>query len=309
VACTSIASPETVVGAPSPEEFSEFQISLLLIHGEEDTNDLHIVALDIETPIDETKGYQERIDDINAQGGIAIIAHPGYPGFPAFEHVELLKELDGYTGFELKLVIASVLWDIVLTHRVREGKPLVWGFTSDDSHAPPYPPSAAFIMVRASDLTEEEITESIREGSFYSTLGGAVIEDISLSEGIISVNLSSKMEIAFIKEMGEVIETVEGVSAEYEVSGDEGYVRIEVRDRNSVGTLRRIAWTQPFRVISAENIENPYDAKGNWYKGNTHCHTTESDGELPPRAVVWCYQTLGYDFLAITDHNKITIVD
>ena len=38
-------------------------------------------------------------------------------------------------------------------------------------------------------------------------------------------------------------------------------------------------------------------------KGNLHAHTTFSDGRRPAGEVVACYRQLGYDFLAITDHD------
>ena len=38
-------------------------------------------------------------------------------------------------------------------------------------------------------------------------------------------------------------------------------------------------------------------------KGNLHTHTTFSDGRLPVDEVVARYRELGYDFLAITDHD------
>ncbi len=43
-----------------------------------------------------------------------------------------------------------------------------------------------------------------------------------------------------------------------------------------------------------------------WYKGNTHCHTTNSDGDELPRRVVRWYRDHGYNFLLITDHDYIT---
>jgi hypothetical protein len=38
-------------------------------------------------------------------------------------------------------------------------------------------------------------------------------------------------------------------------------------------------------------------------KGNLHTHTHLSDGLLSPEAVIARYRQLGYDFLAITDHD------
>ncbi|HEX6510700.1 MAG TPA: CehA/McbA family metallohydrolase [Chloroflexota bacterium] len=43
-----------------------------------------------------------------------------------------------------------------------------------------------------------------------------------------------------------------------------------------------------------------------WLKGNTHAHTTNSDGDAPPDAVVRWYEEHGYDFLALSDHNVLT---
>jgi predicted metal-dependent phosphoesterase TrpH len=50
-------------------------------------------------------------------------------------------------------------------------------------------------------------------------------------------------------------------------------------------------------------VELPYSCTGRWYKGNIHCHSTRSDGGLPPEKVAEFYRTRGYDFLALTDHG------
>lgn len=43
-----------------------------------------------------------------------------------------------------------------------------------------------------------------------------------------------------------------------------------------------------------------------FYRGNLHCHTTESDGAQSPSQAIGLYRSLGYDFLALTDHRKVT---
>lgn len=43
-----------------------------------------------------------------------------------------------------------------------------------------------------------------------------------------------------------------------------------------------------------------------WLKGNLHTHTNESDGDSAPAEVVQWYASHGYDFLSITDHDKVT---
>ena len=44
-----------------------------------------------------------------------------------------------------------------------------------------------------------------------------------------------------------------------------------------------------------------------WYKGNIHTHTNESDGDASPEDVVRWYRKHGYDFLVLSDHNHVTI--
>ncbi|MCX7935458.1 MAG: hypothetical protein N3A66_09400, partial [Planctomycetota bacterium] len=45
-----------------------------------------------------------------------------------------------------------------------------------------------------------------------------------------------------------------------------------------------------------------YCTSGNWYKGNTHIHSTVSDGGKSFRQIAELYRQQGYDFLFRTDH-------
>jgi len=51
------------------------------------------------------------------------------------------------------------------------------------------------------------------------------------------------------------------------------------------------------------HLESPYKGEGSWYRGNLHTHTTVTDGELSPEAVIQEYERRGYDFLALSDHD------
>lgn len=57
-------------------------------------------------------------------------------------------------------------------------------------------------------------------------------------------------------------------------------------------------------AIAGENAGAPLK----WFKGNLHTHTLASDGDTPPEDVARWYKEHGYDFLVITDHDKITNV-
>lgn len=45
------------------------------------------------------------------------------------------------------------------------------------------------------------------------------------------------------------------------------------------------------------------EADVTWYKGNTHCHTTISDGDTLPEDVIKWYHDHAYNFLLVSDHN------
>jgi hypothetical protein len=45
-----------------------------------------------------------------------------------------------------------------------------------------------------------------------------------------------------------------------------------------------------------------------WYRGNTHTHTINSDGDSAPDIVVRWYREHNYQFLFITDHEYVTDV-
>ena len=46
-----------------------------------------------------------------------------------------------------------------------------------------------------------------------------------------------------------------------------------------------------------------------WLKGNLHTHTTNSDGDASPEHVSEWYHEHGYDWLCLSDHNHLTILE
>jgi len=45
-----------------------------------------------------------------------------------------------------------------------------------------------------------------------------------------------------------------------------------------------------------------FSKPGYYFKGNLHCHSTNSDGEMTPARVCAFYRDAGYDFLCLSDH-------
>ena len=49
-----------------------------------------------------------------------------------------------------------------------------------------------------------------------------------------------------------------------------------------------------------------FSETGNWYKGNLHSHTTNSDGKLNPEEAVKLYKSYGYHFMCLSEHDVYT---
>ncbi len=49
-----------------------------------------------------------------------------------------------------------------------------------------------------------------------------------------------------------------------------------------------------------------FDERLPFFKGNTHMHTTRSDGRLSPQDAIARYARAGYDFVALTDHRTVS---
>jgi hypothetical protein len=60
---------------------------------------------------------------------------------------------------------------------------------------------------------------------------------------------------------------------------------------------------------SAGPALSPATAGLRWYKGNTHTHTLNSDGDSTPDEVARWYREHRYHFLVLSDHNVLTSVD
>ena len=56
----------------------------------------------------------------------------------------------------------------------------------------------------------------------------------------------------------------------------------------------------------ARFVLTPSPTSATWYKGNTHTHTLNSDGDTSPEDVARWYKAHGYAFLVLSDHNVFT---
>lgn len=62
--------------------------------------------------------------------------------------------------------------------------------------------------------------------------------------------------------------------------------------------------TIPLFLIGA--LFAPVTGEAAWFRGNTHAHTINSDGNAAPDSVVRWYREHGYQFIVLTDHDYLT---
>lgn len=75
----------------------------------------------------------------------------------------------------------------------------------------------------------------------------------------------------------------------------------------TIGPIRLVQWLTGCIIATQALALTTVSAQGaHWYRGNTHTHTILSDGDSPPDSAARWYRDRGYNFLFITDHEKLT---
>lgn len=227
----------TAVGDLLPD-----QEDILVIPGEEITfSKYHILGINLNKSIDPAKvvNAQDVIDKIVSQGGIAIIAHPYWSGL----NINDLKSINNYLGIEIFNTSCHYSigkgfslshWEDLLLAGYRS-----YGFFNDDSHwhfndHRPNDTCGSWIMVKAQELTTENIIGAIKTGNFYAS-NGPSIENIEVSNGNIYVKCSPVRIINFIgpTSSGESFTAIRSKTiseAEHKLKSSENYIRIECID-------------------------------------------------------------------------------
>lgn len=203
------------------------------IQGNEISHSWHVLSLfnDYEAT---TSGpaysvIQGYIDDVEANGGLTVIAHPNYRSIP-LSAADLLA-VTGYLGIEIYNglltydALATDKWDDLLS----AGRQ-AWGFANDDFHSPARTYVRAENMVLADSASEANIKAALIAGNFYAVSGSNALtfSNISLSVLTLTVTVNTAATITFIGNGGTTLKTEAGVTTStYPICGNEKYVRIE----------------------------------------------------------------------------------
>ena len=268
--------------------------------GDQVSGHAHIVGLNAASYIPwESVTDQWRLDQLRAQGSRPILAHP-YDGSYTAADIVAMHNVTGMEVLYKDNMDFSNKWDQVLAAGGR-----VWAFGVDDSHDQLLTGGTAFIVVRAPALTESAILTAIDNGDFFASKG-PWFSDIGLtttkkSQSVFATSVDPST-FTFITKAGAVSTANHVTSARYTVRLQDGYVRVRiVRDSDALQ-----ATSQPFFVSSRGVASNPYAGGGMWYKGDTHFHTTATDGQMSPADCLDWYSSHGYSFVSPADHNSIT---
>ena len=288
---------------PLLEEASRF----LIIQAEEITDrfesaPVHVNATNVQSVIPPQGGSSVR--DVMQRNVDAVLAQRRSTGRPMFPHINHpnfgwaitaadIAAVEGERFFEVynghpavnnrgdsTRVGTEVMWDVILTDRLRHGRETIYGLAVDDSHhyhgwaSNLSNPGRGWIHVRARSLTADSLIAAMERGDFYASTGVRLSDvrftvygleiDIAEQEGVsyktefigtrmpTSVDIDSREDSASVAvpEIGVLLASVDGGSASYSFVGNELYVRARVvsskikEDAVAAGEFE-VAWTQP----------------------------------------------------------------
>ena len=222
---------------------------------------IHINGLGMERAVepiskgDAVSTLQANIDAILTAGGLPSINHPNYTW--AFTHKQLVQVtgaalLEVHNAHPIVNTVGGAgrpsceeIWDGVLSAGVR-----IFGIATDDSHhfqgdfiPKRGNPGRGWVVVRATQLTQEAMLNALRSGGFYASTGVALAR-LEADRQRIALRCEQERDfvytVEFIGKHGQRLQQTYGLESEYRLRGDEGYVRAVVKC--SDGSK---AWVQP----------------------------------------------------------------
>lgn len=179
---------------------------------------------------------QQIIDAINQKGGLAILAHPAW----SLNTPQDAEKLSGFAAVEIYNSVSDVGessrpysgYFVDLLANMGISYPLV---AVDDTHYYAHnDETKSYIMVEAKSDTAEDILDGIRNGRFYATQGPELL--VCREGDKIIADCSECVTIDFLSNVawanGKMTRGSKLTHAEYQLTGIEKWVRVEVRDEN-----------------------------------------------------------------------------
>ncbi|MDT7829370.1 histidinol-phosphatase [Pricia sp. S334] len=272
------------------EEDGEF----LIIQSEEITSNfgdkpIHINASNIQEKISPKEGgnvaeiIQNNIDAILEQRerlNVPIMPHINHPNFgygisaDDFMQLNDVRFFEVYNGHPLvnndgdsTHLDTESMWDLINASYLQEGKPLLYGVATDDSHNyhrfdKSYSnPGRGWVMVRADSLTASSIITAMENGDFYASTG-VLLKGLETGNDSLQIEIAAEPDVGYeIQLIGkdpasdayQIIERVKGTKASFTLPHGYGFVRAKVvSDQTNQNffdeTEYEKAWTQPIGI-------------------------------------------------------------
>lgn len=200
---------------------------------------MHIVGIGMTTPpllSSNTAQRQEVIDKINANGGMAILAHPAW----SLNSVQDVKALNGFSLLEIYNSVSNAhfssrpysgyLVDVLANNGII--LPLI---ATDDAHF--YDGTddmKSYIWVNSKSDSPEDLLDAIRKQKFYSSQGPELL--VTREKDKILVDCSACIMVDFLTNAsiakGKTVRGENLTHAEYTVKEFEKWLRVEIHDEN-----------------------------------------------------------------------------
>lgn len=211
---------------------------------------VHIVGVDVPeeivSSVERLAGPQRAIDEINASGGVAILAHPAW----SLNTPDLMNSLRGVCAAEIYNSVSGLPWNAdradssaVLDICAANGRAFKL-VASDDTHFYAGDECQSWTVVAAEENTPEAIKSALRKGDFYATRGPE-IRRIEFDGETVSVDTSPARAIWFASELPwtakRAFTGTDLTHAEYRVHPlNRRFVRVVVED-----DAGKRAWSNP----------------------------------------------------------------
>ncbi|HET8737597.1 MAG TPA: histidinol-phosphatase [Pricia sp.] len=270
----------------------------LIIQSEEVTANfgdkpIHINATNIQEKIAPKDGgnvveiIQNNIDAILEQRKrlqVPIMPHINHPNFgygitaEDFMQLNKVRFFEVYNGHPLvnnegdsTHLGTEAMWDLINVSYLQDGKPLLYGVATDDSHnyhrfGKRYSnPGRGWVMVRADTLTAASIIEAMENGDFYASTG-VTLKHLETGNDSLHIEIAPESGVRYeIQLIGKdakantfkILERVKGTKARFALPHGFGFIRAKiVSDKTNQNffdqTEYEKAWTQPITLKESD---------------------------------------------------------
>lgn len=196
--------------------------------------------------------HQQAVYNTAGAGGMAVLCHPNWMRKEYWKWEEM-EQLQGYVGIEILNPVIYTLsgsglaldaWDHLLSAGRR-----VWGFGNDDFHQW-RDIERAYNVIFAASNRFADLKQAVEEGCFYVSNGVALKEfqfdgkTLHVAAQLFTPTYLDQYTFRFVGENGEVLKEAQGSEAEYELTGQERYVRVEATAEYGAKMFLQPVWRE-----------------------------------------------------------------